>query len=272
MTRTLTIVLLTTFLLIANVAAQNGDARSKAFRPVKSQITEAQQKLKSDGLYAGPVDGKYNDSFRDALREYQRSNGLEAQGKLDEATLVKMSIALTDRQKGVAPAAGPKRATFRVTKDQIKEAQTILGRSGKFSGDPSGKYSKEFRDAIRAFQTESGIRRTGTLNRPTLEKLGIGLTESQAAVPSNPKDLEPSVTRGSRGPVFRASKAQISEVQEMLKGKGLFSGESTGKLDDETRAAIKQWQSSNNVKETGTLNKETLVAMGVELTSSQKNM
>lgn len=270
MKKSLTILFLTIFLLCGAATAQNGG--SKAFRPVKAQITAAQEKLKSSGSYTGPVDGRYNESFRDALKDFQAANGLDASGKLDEATLGKMSIDLTDRQKGIEAPKGPKRTVFRVSKEQIAEAQRLLKSAGKFSGEVTGRYSKEFRAAIREFQGEAGIRRTGSLNRATLEKMGISLTESQTAIPVDPNDLEASKPRGSRGPVFRANKGQIAEVQEMLKSKGMYQGEATGKLDTETRAAIKNWQSANNVKPTGTLNKETLVAMGIELTESQRSM
>ncbi|QQS43006.1 MAG: peptidoglycan-binding protein [Acidobacteriota bacterium] len=270
MNRSLTTLFLTIFLLCGVAAAQNGG--SKAFRPVKAQITAAQEKLKASGTYSGPVDGKYNDGFRDALKDFQSANGLDSSGKLDEATLGKMSIELTDRQKGIEPASGSKRTVFRVNKEQITQAQRLLKSSGKFSGAETGRYSKELRAAIREYQGEAGIRRTGSLNRATLEKLGIELTEAQAAIPVDPKDLEASKPRGARGPVFRANKGQVTEVQEMLRSKGLYNGEATGKLNPETRAAIKSWQSANNVKATGTLNKETLIAMGIELTDSQKSM
>lgn len=270
MKKSLTILFLTIFLLCSAVLAQNGG--SKAFRPVKAQITAAQEKLKSDGSYSGPADGRYNDAFRAALKDFQAANGIEASGRLDEATLGKMSIELTDTQKGIEAPKGPKRTVFRVNKEQISEAQSFLRSGGKYSGEATGKYSKELRAAIREFQSEAGIRRTGSLNRATLEKMGIGLTDAQSAIPVDPKDLEASKPRGTRGPVFRASKSQISEVQGMLRSKGLYRGEPTGKLDPETRAAIKSWQTANNVKPTGTLNKETLVAMGIELTDSQKSM
>ncbi len=135
----------------------------------------------------------------------------------------------------------------------------------------SGKYSKEFRTAIREFQSANGLKRKGSLNRATLEKMGIELNEAQSAIPVNPDDLASASTGRKRGPVFRATKTQITEVQSMLRSKGLYDGEDSGKLNPETRSAIKEWQGANGVKVTGTLNKETLEAMGVELTDRQKD-
>jgi peptidoglycan hydrolase-like protein with peptidoglycan-binding domain len=276
MFKTLTTSILTILVLFAAVSAQQsaGETGRKSFRPSKTQITSAQEILKKSGSYSGPSDGKYNDEFRDSLKSYQTANSLEGTGKLDEPTLGNMGIALTDGQNGVKPKTGSKRTVFRVNKDQIVEAQGMLKQKGLYSGTADGKYSKQFRDSIKEFQSANGLRRSGSLNRATLEKLGIGLTETQSAIAVNPNDLASARPKGSRTGrrVFRASREQISNVQKMLAAKGLYSGEATGKLDPATRDAIKQWQDGNNVKVTGTLNKETLVAMGVSLTDSQKEM
>ncbi|MEZ5427531.1 MAG: peptidoglycan-binding domain-containing protein [Pyrinomonadaceae bacterium] len=258
--------------------ATGAKTRQKAFRPTKAQIIEAQEKLKAAGTYAGEADGKYNDDFRAALREFQEKNSLEQTGRLDEATLGKMGIALTDRQKGIEPAASdkPKRVVFRPTKEQISAAQRILKQNGSFQGEETGRYSNELRAAIRDYQSANGLKRKGSLNRATLEKMGIELTEDQAAIPVNPNDLASADDAGGapkkRGPVFRATKAQITEVQNKLKAEGLYAGESDGKFNDDFRAAIRKWQEANGVKSTGTLNKMTLEAMKIELTDRQKEM
>ncbi len=251
--------------------AKTKSARKKAFRPTKSQITAAQEKLKSKGVYAGLADGRYNDDFRAGLGSYQQSNGLEETSKLDEATLLSLEIPLTDRQRGIEPPSKPKRVVFRVNKDQISEAQSMLKASGAFKGEIDGKYSKELRTVIREYQSANGLKRKGSLNRATLEKMGIELTDDQKAIPVNPNDIASAdgSTR-KRGPVFRATKDQIVTVQAMLRSKGLYSGEDTGKLNPETRDAIKEWQDANGVKVTGTLNKVTLEAMKIELTEKQK--
>ena len=131
--------------------------------------------------------------------------------------------------------------------------------------------------AVKTFQGENGLRKSGSLNRATLEKMSIVLTDSQMEIPANPNDTASAddankTAATKRGPVFRASKDQITEVQTKLKTGGMYAGEATGKLDDPTREAIKKWQTANSVKVTGTLNKETLEKMGVALTEKQKAM
>jgi len=75
-----------------------------------------------------------------------------------------------------------------------------------------------------------------------------------------------------RGPVFRATKDQIIQAQEILKQRGFYSGEQTGKLDDPTRDGLKKYQEAEGLKVTGTLNKVTLEKMNIPLTDKQKAM
>ncbi len=252
--------------------------RKKPFRPTKSQITTAQEKLKAAKSYDGATDGKYNDDFRASIKQYQDENGLEKNGKLDEATLIKMGIELTDSQKGIETADSsdkPKRVSFRPTKGQISEAQKMLKGKG-YNGDETGKYDDDLRAAIRDFQSANGLKRSGSLNRATLEKMGITLTESQMEIPVNQDDFATAGDKSSepkkRGAVFRATAEQITTVQQKLKTAKLYNGEEDGKFNDDFRSSIKEWQKMNNVKVTGTLNKETLVAMEIELTDKQKEM
>lgn len=73
-----------------------------------------------------------------------------------------------------------------------------------------------------------------------------------------------------RGPVFRANKEQIKQAQAMLKTRGMYAGEETGKLDADTRAALKKYQEAESLKVTGTMNKATLEKMNIALTDKQK--
>jgi opacity protein-like surface antigen len=73
-----------------------------------------------------------------------------------------------------------------------------------------------------------------------------------------------------RGPVFRANKDQIKQAQDILKTRGFYAGDSTGKLDQPTRDGLKKYQEAEKLKVTGTLNAATLQKMGVALTDKQK--
>ncbi|MDT5295693.1 MAG: putative peptidoglycan binding domain [Acidobacteriota bacterium] len=79
-----------------------------------------------------------------------------------------------------------------------------------------------------------------------------------------------NVATKKRGPVFRANKEQIKQAQDVLKQRGFYAGESTGKLDAATREGLKKYQGAEGVKVTGTLNAATLQKMRITLTDKQK--
>jgi len=164
----------------------------------------------------------------------------------------------------------PKKKSFRSNKEQITQAQKMLKVA------ESGKMDKETKTAVKTFQGENGLRKSGSLNRATLEKMNISLTDAQKEIPVSPSSFVAAKTEKSasdkkpRAPVFRASKEQIMEAQKMMKAKGMYSGEETGKLDDTTRDGLKKFQEANGVKVTGTLNQLTLEKMGIALTDKQK--
>lgn len=73
-----------------------------------------------------------------------------------------------------------------------------------------------------------------------------------------------------RAPVFRATKEQVKQAQGLLKQRGLYAGEPTGKLDPATRDALRKYQEAEGVKVTGTLNAATLQKMSIALNDRQK--
>jgi peptidoglycan hydrolase-like protein with peptidoglycan-binding domain len=68
---------------------------------------------------------------------------------------------------------------FRATKEQINQAQAILKERGFYAGEQLGKLDDATRDGLRKYQQAEGLKVTGTLNKITLEKMNITLTEKQ---------------------------------------------------------------------------------------------
>jgi peptidoglycan hydrolase-like protein with peptidoglycan-binding domain len=71
---------------------------------------------------------------------------------------------------------------FRATKDQINQAQAILKSRGFYGGDQIGKLDEATREGLRKYQQAEGLKVTGTLNKVTLEKMNIALTEKQKSM------------------------------------------------------------------------------------------
>ncbi len=188
-------------------------------------------------------------------------------------TTLFLSVSLNAQTTTATPSPTPKtektkKPIFRATKEQVTQVQKML------KSPETGKMDDAFRGEIKKYQSANGLKATGTLNRATLEKMGIVLTDKQKEIPVDPNSFataaDNKTTTTKKAPVFRATKDQITAAQKHLKEKNLYTGEANGTLDPATRAALKAYQEANGLKGTGTLNAVTLEKMGIALTDKQK--
>lgn len=216
---------------------------------------------------------------------------------LGVSVLLLMSSGIFAQGTGTSTASTTAKSTktpvFRATKDQIKQVQTMLKDKSLYKGDATGTLNDDTRAAIKSFQKDNGLTQTGTLNRATLEKFGVELTESQKAIPVSASSIAPasddsdkskatktastkSTTSASTGDTvkrpapFRANKDQIMAAQKILRDGKMLTGGEDGKLDDPTREGLGKYQAANGMKPTKTLNAATLEKMGIALTDKQK--
>lgn len=60
-----------------------------------NQMKQVQEKLKSEGLYKGQVDGIDGPQTKQALEQYQKQQNLQQTGSLDHQTLDKLGLSET---------------------------------------------------------------------------------------------------------------------------------------------------------------------------------
>jgi peptidoglycan hydrolase-like protein with peptidoglycan-binding domain len=72
-----------------------------------------------------------------------------------------------------------RRPIFRATADQIKQAQALLKQRNFYTGEQTGKLNTATRAGLKEYQKAESLKVTGTLNKVTLEKMGIALTDKQ---------------------------------------------------------------------------------------------
>lgn len=92
------------------------------------------------------------------------------------------TTAATNSNANANTNAKPRKPIFRANKDQIKQAQAILKQRSFYAGEETGKLDDDTRAGLRKFQEAEKIKVTGTLNKVTLEKMGVTLTEKQKAM------------------------------------------------------------------------------------------
>jgi peptidoglycan hydrolase-like protein with peptidoglycan-binding domain len=96
--------------------------------------------------------------------------------------LAQNSTSSTSTTKTGTKQGAKRGPVFRATKEQINQAQAILKERGFYAGEQLGKLDDATREGLRKYQLAEGLKVTGTLNKVTLEKMNIALTEKQKAM------------------------------------------------------------------------------------------
>ena len=99
--RTWLVVLMVTVLGLGPVLVEAGTAGTTGEqRPEQKQLLSQenlkvlQERLRTEGVYAGPIDGEVSAQTEAALRQYQQKQGIPVSGAADEATLKQLQIDL----------------------------------------------------------------------------------------------------------------------------------------------------------------------------------
>jgi peptidoglycan hydrolase-like protein with peptidoglycan-binding domain len=103
--RTWMAVLLVSLLWLCPVMVEAGaTGKDRPEQPqliTKENLKLVQDRLKAEGVYAGPLDGEMNAQTEAALRAYQTQQGIPVSGAVDEATLKQLQLELPVTREGV---------------------------------------------------------------------------------------------------------------------------------------------------------------------------
>lgn len=152
-----------------------------------------------------------------------------------------LAAALFAAASGVQAAGGAY-----VDSSTVRQVQQVLNDRG-FRTGVDGLMGPRTQAALKRFQRARNLEPSGQLNRQTLIALGIQKSDSLA--------------NGEQEPYGRDT---IRSVQRTLNNRGFHAGPANGALTEQTRAALKDFQKSENLEDTGRLNQGTLAALGVE--------
>ena len=70
-----------------------------------ANVTKVQQRLIKYGYMDGEADGRYGEATRDAVRWFQRNNGLTVDGKVGPATAAALGVTLTTSSSSAAASS-----------------------------------------------------------------------------------------------------------------------------------------------------------------------
>ena len=82
-------------------AGTTGEQRPEQGKIItKENLKLVQERLKTEGMYAGPVDGELSIQTEAALRAYQEKQKISVSGAVDEATLKELQLQLPTSPQG----------------------------------------------------------------------------------------------------------------------------------------------------------------------------
>lgn len=124
---------------------------------------------------------------------------------------------------------------------EVTRIQNILIAEGYYNGPVTGYYDLLTEEAIKAFQQDRGFSPTGIVGLDTLE-----------ALRNNPdaREYPGLLSRGDRG-------SAVVNVQSWLKVLGYYDGPATGYYGSLTEAAVKRFQSQENLAVDGLIGPNT---------------
>lgn len=121
-------------------------------------VKEVQRKLKNWGYYDGAIDGIYGQLTFNAVKKFQRKNGLKQDGVVGNQT--KKAMGISDKK------------TPKYSKE-IEIAQRKLKQWGYYNGPVDGIYGTQTYKAVIKFQKKNGLRVDGYIGPETRKALGI---------------------------------------------------------------------------------------------------
>ncbi|WP_121967883.1 peptidoglycan-binding protein [Leptolyngbya sp. BC1307] len=159
------------------------------------------------------------------------------------------------------------------TDESVSYLQATLKLLGFYSGSVDGTYSQSTQEAVARFQTAAGIAADGIVGPSTWGKL-LPTPEAAQPIPASEAPVEPptaavvsmenSPAPAPNGPpVLRvdAVGAAVSQLQSELRTLGYYQGEIDGGYGEQTEAAVKQFQSDQQLLVDGIVGPSTWDAL-----------
>lgn len=159
--------------LLRHMRERGRAAPTASAMPVDANtLARIQTELRVRGYPVPLISGRMDAPTRQAIREYQQGQGVPATGEPSQALLDELR----------AGSAEPSPETD-LSRERRAAAQRALNARGYDAGPPDGVLGPRSRVAIRTFQAANDLGASGTLDTPTLQRLGV-VASSDATTPA----------------------------------------------------------------------------------------
>ena len=147
--------------LFSDAGCLTDEQAVQAEAAVRDYTTALQKSLRDAGYYDGEVDGVYGPATVDAVEALQQAHGLPSTGTVDKATAAALQGDLAAKGGAIAQEAVA----------STSAVQQTLKLAGFWDGPVDGQWTPELTKALKDFQTELGVKPTGTVDGATVAAL-----------------------------------------------------------------------------------------------------
>jgi len=207
-----------------------------------SEVVSLQQRLSQLGYYTGEVDGNFDSDTRDAVKLFQKANGLDDDGIVGSGTqgVLNASDCVTmDEYNAALPVERGDQG------EAVRIVQIQLSALGYYEGSISGTFDTATYEAVKLFQTANGIKVSGKATRDTRMLLNGG-----SAVTRVEYDRVRLLKSGDKGDAVKMVQTQLTEL-------GYYTGSIDGQFGSGMAAAVKEFQTANGLSVNGKADEAT---------------
>ena len=256
--------------------------------------TLAVQRALADRHYdVGMMNGAMNSQTTAALQAFQKDTGLPQSGQADAKTLDALGFCPAPAPVETKPA--PTCTEFPADRrGQIQAVQQALIEQKYDIRSADGGMGRKTRKALRQFQADKGLKKTGRIDAATREALGFCVEATDKPTGDKPAADKPTGNKptgdkpASDKPTGNKAKGdestsnestddgsaavaaaprpvadpQLQQVQRQLAARGYDPGPADGVMGKKTREALKRFQTDNDLLgPSGSIDAQTLAAL-----------
>jgi peptidoglycan hydrolase-like protein with peptidoglycan-binding domain len=174
------------------------------------------------------------------------------------------STGMSTSSKSISTKTAPGQPSFGEQGSHVKAMQEAIIRNGfTLKGGASGIFDNRTVTVLKNFQKVVGLSVTGVIDAPTAKVLKLATTDSAtpvaapASTGSFPLTMKSLPKRGS-------GSNRVVIVQKALIAKGVkVAGGADGIFGSSVTRAIRTFQKKSGLKQTGSLNEKTAIALGL---------
>lgn len=252
-----------THINLANIPAPTPQPGAEKYTELKNgsegaAVTALQSALAELGyLEEEDVDGKFGSKTENALKLFQKRNGLTQDGIASQDLQLKLYEDTPKDTRGyrqyvrtVPPVAG---AVIREKSkgEPVTKLQTRLKELGYYKGELTGVCDEDMVAAIKLFEGKHGLVADGEMSAADQQVL-YGATAMEASVVVTPSPT-PTVKPPTKTLRPGDKDDEVKLLQQRLKDLGYYTGNITGVYNTATTEAVKAFQKKSSLEQDGIL-------------------